>query len=132
MFGWGRLPASKRHTLESEGLRFLEEGLPAILTLRQYRAPGRMTSFRRQGGSAALALSSERLVLAIYRRSIVDLRFDDACFAHLEIDKTDRGLRISFEAERFDDRQSGAVEVRLRTDCAQDLLDRIAASRQTT
>jgi hypothetical protein len=131
-FGWGRLPADLRAEMEREDLRFCEEGAPASLTLRNYRAPGRFVVWRRQGGSGAIAVSAKRLVLAFYRRSIVHLRFDDSRFDALEITRTARGLEIAFDVERLDETRSGRVVCRLRTDRADEYLEWIAAGRRLT
>ena len=130
LFGWGRLPKRLRGLVKSEGVCWVEEGVRITITLRSFRAPGRYSARRRQSGSGALAVTSERLIVSMYRRPIIDLRFDDPRFQALEIDAGERGLKIAADAGRLDERRSGKIRLYVRTDHAHEIDQWIPAPRQ--
>jgi len=129
LFRWGSLPAGVANRMRGEGLSFAQEGIPATLTLRGYRAPGRAIGWKRQLGSAAVAVSRERIVVSIYRRPIVELPLDDPRLLKISWRSTHRGLEIAFRAQDLDPERAGRVNLLLRTERSQEVLDWLAALR---
>lgn len=110
----GGLPDDARAGVEAEGVLLLEEGLRASVTYRDYRAPGRRSSLRRDWTKAALAVTKERLAVYVGGRPFVNVPFGDDRFAALAIDRQDRDLAIAFDPSAFDPSRSGGIEVRVR------------------
>ena len=115
LLGRGTLPDDLRAQLTAEGLDQEEEGIRGTVTYRDYRAPRRRSSWRRQWIRAALAISDRRLLVAVHGRPFVDVPWDDPRLGRMEVAVEGDRLLIAFDPGLFDERTSGRVELRLRT-----------------
>lgn len=114
VLGPGRFPDDLRDELLEERPEVLEEGLPATITFRDYRAPGTRYVLRKQGATAALALTRDRLV--VFRTGGVkeiDVPVSSRAVS-ASLDRPDR-LCLAYDAGFFHKNRSGRVEVRLTT-----------------
>ncbi len=96
-------------------MRVAAEELVGTLTLRDYRAPWRYTSWSKETVSGAIAVTEQRLVVWAQGRSVLDVT-RGAKLAGLEV--TVHGsdeVCFGFEAGDFHEGRSGRVEFRLRT-----------------
>jgi len=126
LLGTGRLPDELRAELESDGIVLLAEGLAGTITYRHYRAPGRRSSFRKEGTSGAIALSTHRLVVWAGRMKQIDLPRTGEFLASIEVTVGSPGrVCFGYDAGRYRPDHSGTVEVRLRTDRAAELVELI-------
>jgi hypothetical protein len=123
----GRIPEPLRSELVAEGAWLLEERLKTTITWRGFRAPGRRDSFRRQWMRGAVAVTATRLLVWANGKR-VDVPLTDPRFEALEIklEPPDR-LLIAFDPSHFHDDWSGRIELRVRSDDAQRLVDTITS-----
>ncbi len=114
--GIGGLPATTRSAIEPEGIDILQEGLWGSITYRNYRAPGRYSSWRRTGIIGALALTSRRVVAYGFAQRLLDIPYDHPTFAAVTFALEGQGhLCATFEASTFHVDRSGTIELRFRT-----------------
>jgi hypothetical protein len=114
--GIGALPAITRSAIEPEGIEILEEGLWGSITFRNYRAPGRYSSWKRSGILGSIALTSRRIVAYGFAQRLLDIPYDHPTFAAVAFALEGQGrLCATFEASAFHADRSGTIEVRLRT-----------------
>ncbi len=107
----GRLCAETASGLASEGLFFLAEGVPASVTCRDYRTPGRSANCSRRFFLGSVALTQQRIAAFAFQARLLNVRFDDELFARLSITvPRPRRLLVSFAAEDFSEQRRGQVE----------------------
>lgn len=116
LLGQGRLPDELRAALMAEDLLLLDEELTGSITYRNYRAPGRRSSYRKEAISGAIAVTAQRLVVWGARSKQIDVPLNHPLRGAVEV-STEPGDRILFgyDAAAFDTARSGRVELRLRT-----------------
>ncbi len=129
--GWlrlGMIPRERLPHLEAEGIELREEGLGGSITLRNFRAPGRISLFRRNWFRGSIVLTRKRICIFTSSRSLVDVPLDDPNLRALDasVEDTDT-LCIRFDPSLFDPRSSGTVEVRLTTAHARTVASRIGS-----
>ena len=125
--GRGTLPDDLRAQLTAEGLDQEEEGIRGTVTYRHYRAPHRRSKWRRQWIRAALAITDQRLLIAIRGRPFVNVPWDDPRLDAMEMSVEDDRLLIAFDPALFDERRSGRIELRLSSAHPRMALEQIRA-----
>jgi hypothetical protein len=127
--GSGRLPDDLRAQLTGEGLVLLEEELPGSITYRNYRAPRRRATLEKSAINAAIAITSQRVVVfigggkAMDRGKHMDVPFTDHRIRDLEVVAESPGkVRIAYNPAVFRPETSGRVELRLKTPHAPDIV----------
>ena len=120
----GEFSEEMRAQLVAEGVVVMEENLPASITWRHYRAPGRRYGYRRMGTRGSVALTTERLVVwgAGHPQIDVPLRHPLVRAIEASVDQPGR-LLLAFDAHEFHDNTSGRIEVRLKTEQAERLVE---------
>ena len=126
LFGVGKLRASVLATLTQEGILLLDEGVPGSATYRNFRAPGRRSSWRWTGFTAALALTQRRLPALAYASPIIDISLTDQRMRAMRCSlEAGPRLCIAFDAGLFHADWSGQIEYRFRTPQAQQYVERV-------
>jgi hypothetical protein len=123
----GQLPDDLRSELAAEGILVIEEGVPATIMYRHYRAPGRSGNWR---GDYLVAFAMSERRLLVYgatpdRRPpspFVNVSWEQAKAGGLSAVPADGGLRLCFEFSALYPDRSGQAEVLLRTGQAQTAL----------
>ncbi|WP_018636472.1 hypothetical protein [Parafrankia elaeagni] len=127
LLGAGQLPAPLRDELEAEKLVLLAEGLPGSITYRHYRAPGQRSNWRKEAVTGAIAVTALRLVVWAGRGKNIDVPLAGPFLAAIEIGlESPNQVRFAYDAGKFSPVRSGAVEVRLRTPRAADVVALLA------
>jgi hypothetical protein len=110
-----RIPQPVRSVLEQNGILLLEEDLGGSVTYRDFRAPGRYSSYKLQPMSWALALSSRGLLLWHGRSPFIDIAWTEPRIAALHARVDEKGqLAITWDASTFQPSWSGSIEVHVR------------------
>jgi hypothetical protein len=123
----GTLPAPLRAELEAEGLQLLEERIPCHVTYRHYVALGQRAASGTQSTIAALALTPRRLVI----RGTQGVQLDAPPGTVAPAIEGPGLLVLSYEAEDIYPTRSGRVELRLRTQRADEIHARLTAWTET-
>src|SRR5438552_9871928 len=122
LFGVGRIPRPWRTTIESEGLVLLDEGIAGSVTYRDFRAPGKRFSWRRQAVSASIAITKVRLVALQYSNPAINVPFSDDRIRRLRVSvEGDETLLVVFDPSLFHNDWSGTMEYRFHTSQARAL-----------
>jgi hypothetical protein len=129
LLGSGRLSDQFRDALSAEGMLLLEEELPGSITYRNYRAPGRYSSWKKEPTSGAIAITASRLVVWTGKSKHIDLPRSGPLRTAVEVtlDGADH-VRFGYDAGRFSAERSGQVEVRLRTSQAARIVGFLSAA----
>src|ERR1041384_147743 len=122
LFGLGRIPKLLNDTLHIEGIVVADEGVPATVTYRNFRAPGRYSSWRKQGFVGSVVVTNVRLVALKGGKFAVDVPFTDKRIRQLQISIERGRLVIALDASLFHDNWSGKIEYRFRTEQAADII----------
>ena len=122
LFGVGRIPKLLNDTLHIEGVVVSDEGLPASVTYRDFRAPGKYFSWKKQGFIGSVVITNVRLVALMFRNFAVNVPFTDERIRQLQISVEGERLLIAFDPKLFHDNWSGAIEYRFRTALAADMV----------
>jgi hypothetical protein len=125
-FRLGRVPKQVLPILESEGIVLLDEGLRGSVTLRNYRAPGRIHSYKNTIFAGSLVVTGQRFVGFAFSKPLVNIPLHDDRLRALELSVPRGGLLcITFDPSVFDIERSGSVECRFRTENAMTFLERV-------
>lgn len=116
----GQLPDELRSQLTAEGILVIEEGVPATVIYRHYRAPGRRGNWR---GDYLLAFAMTERRLLVYgatpdRRppsAFVNASWEQARAGGLKAQLDDGSLRLLFDFSALYPDRAGEAEVWLRT-----------------
>jgi hypothetical protein len=122
LFGIGRIPKLLNDTLHIEGIVVADEGVPATVTYRNFRAPGRYSSWRKQGFVGSVVVTNVRLVALMYGNFAVNVPFTDERIRKLNISVEAGRLLMAFDPSVFHDDWSGGIEYRFRTEQAADII----------
>src|SRR5262245_21631998 len=124
LFGVGKIPAPLMPELNNEGILLLDEGVRGSVTYRNFRAPGKRSSWRRQWFTAAIALTKIRLLALWYANPIINVPLADERIKAMRYSLEDgAALCIAFDAALFHTDWSGTIEYRFRTPQAQQFLE---------
>ena len=122
LFGLGRIPKLLNDTLHIEGIVVADEGVPGSVTYRDFRAPGRYSSWRKQGFVGSVVVTNNRLVALMYSNFAVNVPLTDERIRQLQISVEGDRLLIAFDASLFHNDWSGTIEYRFRTSQAADMI----------
>ena len=125
-FGFGKIPAAYASALSAEGVMLADEGVKGTVTYRNFRAPGRISNWKRQWYTASIVITDTRLLGFRHSSPIIDVPFTDARFRKLNFSvETDGALLVAFDASLFHNDWSGIIEYRFFTPFAQQFLDKL-------
>lgn len=116
LFGFGRLPADVRASMEREGLLELDEGVPGWYRTPHLDAPGKRFRHRAERFAGAIAVSRTRVVLYTFGKRQINVPVDDPQIGQLHVSLPDVDtLSVWFESGVFQPGSSGIIEFRLTT-----------------
>jgi hypothetical protein len=126
LFGVGKIPEALLTRLEGEGVLLLDEGVRGSVTYRDFRSPGRYSSWRRQWYTSSIALTKVRLVALRRSAPIIDVPLTDERIRRLRLlPEGGDTLLVAFDAALFRDDWSGTIEYRFRTPQARLFVDTV-------
>jgi hypothetical protein len=131
LFGVGRIPKLIGDRLRMEGIVISDEGIPGSVTYRDFRAPGRYSSWRKQAFIGSIVVTNIRLVALMHGRFAIDVPFTDQRIRGLQMSRERDSLLITLDASLFHDDWSGTLEYRYRTSQAAEVLKWIHELTQT-
>ena len=124
LFGAGKIPVPLMSELTAEGMIVFDEGVKGSVTYRDFRAPGRRSSWRRQGFAGSIALTKLRLVALAYSNFLINVPLSDERVRSMHFSvKANGALCVAFDASLFHADWSGTIEYRFKTPEAQRLLE---------
>jgi len=112
--------------LKVEGVVLLDEGVKGSVTYRNFSAPGKRCSWRRQWFAGSVAMTKLRFVGVAYSTFLINVPFSDQRIRamHYSIEADDV-FTVTFDAALFHADWSGTIEYRFKTAEAQRLLERL-------
>ena len=129
LFGSGRLPPDGRRLIEPDQNPFIAEAIVGSVTFRNFRAPGRYSSWRRQWFLGSLGLTKKRFIAYRYRSCLVNIPYDDPRIAQVEFAvENQENLSIRHDASLFHPSWAGEIEIRFTTADAQHILSLIESA----
>ena len=127
LFGVGKIPKPMVPVLDREGIILQEEGISGSATFKNFRAPGRRYSFRRNWFIGSIVITRQRVVAFSFSRPIINLPRTPEQLQKLHCSVKDASLLcIAFDAAAFHEDWSGSVEYRFKTSQASLFLERLA------
>jgi len=126
LFGIGKIPERFLATLKTEGILALDEGIKGSITYRDFRAPGKYSSWRRQWFTGSIILTQVRLVSVISLSQAIDVPLADERIRRMRftVEKAST-LLIAFDPSLFNPGWSGTMEYRFRTTEAEAFVEKL-------
>ncbi len=122
-FGLGKIPKQAMSILETEGIVYQEEGIPASIGFRNFRSPGRRSGYRRNWFSGSIVLTKFHFLAFAGTKTMIGLSWDDEKLGALSCTMDDKSpLRIDYDASTFNDDWSGQIELFYRSDNTETIL----------
>ena len=129
LFRLGRVPNQALPVLESEGIVLLDEGLRGSVTLRNFRAPGRIHNYKNTIFAGSLIITEQCFAGFGFSKPLINIPLHDDRLRALEMSVPRDGvLDIRFDPAVFDIQRSGSVECRFRTENAMTFLERVESN----
>jgi hypothetical protein len=126
LFGLGKIPERFMSPLRSEGILAFDEGIKGSITYRDFRAPGKYSSWRRQWFNGGIILTQVRLVSLISLSQAIDVPLTDERIRSMRFSVEKAGtLLIAFDPGLFHPGWSGAMEYRFRTEEAEVFVEKL-------
>jgi hypothetical protein len=124
LFGAGKIPAPLISELNAEGIVLIDEGVKGSITYRNFRAPGKAFSWKRQGFAGSIIVTKTRIVGLAYSKFLINAPLSDERLRKMQFSvETNGALRVAFDAALFHTDWSGEIEYRFKTPEAQHLVD---------
>jgi hypothetical protein len=124
LFGVGKIPEALMSQLQSEGILSLDEGVKSSVTYRNFSAPGKRFSWRRQWFAASIVLTKSRLLALRHSNAIINVPLADKRIRAMQFSlENTTGLCAAFDGALFHPDWSGTIEYRFRTREAARLLE---------
>src|SRR5207237_8746057 len=96
--------------LKNEGVILLDEGVKGSVTYRNFRAPGKRFSWRRQAFTGSIALTKTRLLGLWSSNTIINVPLADERIRAMHYSlEGDDGLCVAFDASLFPADWSGRI-----------------------
>lgn len=131
LFGIGKIPRALMSQLQTEDIILLDEGVKASVTYRNFSAPGKRFSLRRQWFAGSIALTKSRLLALRYSNPIINVPLTDERIRAMQFSlENGAGLCAAFDVALFHPDWSGTIEYRFRTPQAQQFLELLAKQRR--
>ena len=129
LFGFGGVPEAMKPILEQEGIVLLDEGIGGSITFRNFRAPGKRYSYRKNWFTGSLVVTELRFAGFAFRRPVINVPLEGPHLDKLDcsLEKEHAVLRVAFDSSDFHEDWSGMIECRFRTPMARQFLERIEA-----
>ena len=126
LFGLGKIPKRFLPDLEQEGIVLLDEGISGSVTFRNFRAPGRRHSWRRNWFTGSLVLTGRRFAAFAFFKPIINVPLSDDRLNELRCSlKGEATLCVHFDPSAFHEGWSGSMECRLSTPQARLFLEQL-------
>ena len=77
LFGLGKIPKHAMSILETEGIVYQDEGIPASIGFRNFRAPGRRSGYRRSWFSGSIVLTELHFLAFCGTKTMIGISWDD-------------------------------------------------------
>jgi hypothetical protein len=119
LFGAGRIPGQYAPRLRAEGIVLSDEGIGGSITLKNFRAPGRWHSWKRNWFTGCVVLTKRTFAAFALGKPIIYVPLDHKRLSELHLSVVDRVLFVGFDAAAFNEGWTGMVECRLKTAEAQ-------------
>lgn len=128
VFGLGGLPKRQRKVLEQQGLVMIDEGLSGWITLKNFRGPGRYSSYRKRYFVGSIALTQRRFLAYQWRTPVINVPLEREFIDKLECCAKGGGIEVAFDAAEFNPKHSGSIAVFFASDRARVFIDRLYGS----
>ena len=126
----GKVPPEAVPQIQKEGIIVQDEGLRGSVTFRNFRAPGKRYSWRRNGFSGSIVLTHDHFLAFQFSKPIIGVAWHDDKVKALQCTlKNENTLCVGFDAAVFHDSWSGDIEVRFSTPLARTFLETIERKR---
>ena len=129
LFGFGGVPQAMKPILEQEGIVLLDEGIGGSITFRNFRAPGKRYSYRKNWFTGSLVVTKLRFAGFAFSRPVINVPLEGPHLDKLDcsLEKEHAILHVAFDSSDFHEEWSGAIECRFRTPKARQFLERLKA-----
>ena len=127
LFGFGGVPQAMKPILEQEGIVLLDEGIGGSITFRNFRAPGKRYSYRKNWFTGSLVVTKLRFAGFAFSWPVINVPLEGRHIGKLvrSLEKDGAVVRIDYDSSDFHDDWSGTIECRFRTPKAQQFLERL-------
>jgi len=116
IFGLGKIPGKVLPLLEQEGIILRDEGIGGSITFRNFRAPGKRYSFRRNWFTGSLVLTGKRFAAFRWGTPVINVTLEEKWLKALHCSVNGEAtLCVRFDPAVFQEGHSGSVEVRFST-----------------
>lgn len=119
-----KVAATYKAKLQPEGIVLFEEDVKGSMTFRNFRSPGRYSSWRKVLITSLIALTKTRLLALKGSSPIIDVPLTDERLRRMKFSlEGEKTLLVAFDASLFQPEWSGEIEYRFKTSQAERFLE---------
>lgn len=121
-----KVAATYKVQLEPEGIILFEEDVSGSMTFRNFRSPGRYSSWRKVAITSLVALTKTRLLALKGSNPIINVPFTDERLRKMKFSlEGEKTLLVAFDANLFHSDWSGEIEYRFKTSKSREILQKL-------
>jgi len=130
LFGLGKIPRVMVPLLEEEGVVLCDQGVRGSVTLRNFRSPGRICSYRKSAFAGSVVVTRLRFAAFAFAKPLVNLPLADEKLELLELAVPKKNqLLVRFDAGDFHQGWKGTVACRFSTELADRVLENLPPAK---
>ncbi len=120
LFKLGAIPNKMLPIIVNEGIVISDEGMAGWFITKDVKGPGKRYRYRKEGFSGWLAVTNKRILCYTFSKRQINISVDDPRIGsiHIGTDSVET-LSISFESSVFREEWEGEIELRFKTEKAQ-------------
>ncbi len=127
LFGIGKLPKQFASDIRNEIVVLMDEGLGGSIILKNFRAPGRYSGWKRSWFTGCVVLTEQRFAAFAFGRPLINIPATAEYLNKLHYTAENSGtLHVSFDASAFHENRSGLIECRFKTPLAERFVAHLA------
>lgn len=121
-----KVAAIYKAQLEPEGIVLFEQDVKGSMTFRNFRSPGRYSSWRKVAITSLLILTKKNIIALKGSSPIINVPLTDARLRQMKFSlEGEKTLLVAFDANLFQPDWSGEIEYRFHTPRAQEFLQKL-------
>ena len=127
LFGFGKISKELLTELKDEDIKLMDEGLKGSVTYKNFKAPGKYFSWKKQWYITSIITTNKRIIGLRGRKFIINIPFADVRIKEVNFSLDEaNNLIVSFDPSLFNDDCSGQVEYKFASEQAKNIVDKLS------
>jgi len=128
LFGVGKVPEKIMKSMEIENIDLWEEGISGSFSAKNFKAPGKSFKYKKEFFAGWLMITRKRVLSYTLGRRQINIMLEDPKISGLLVEILKPGvLSISYNASVYHEDWSGKIELKYKTDKAEEFYNKLVS-----